>query len=209
MAHITLLGDSIFDNGVYVPGQPDVVSQLHARLPRGWQAELRAIDGACVADVAAQLAQRPAGTTHLVLSVGGNDALGQAEIFNQPVTASAQVFAELAAIREGFNRAYGRLLDQIGVLDLPTVVCTIYDPNFAPLEYRAMATAALTVFNDVITRHVFGRGWPLIDLRLLFDSPADYANPIEPSVQGGEKLTERILQVVQTHDFGQGRSYVF
>jgi hypothetical protein len=35
MAHIILLGDSIFDNGVYVPGGPDVVKQLRQVLPAG------------------------------------------------------------------------------------------------------------------------------------------------------------------------------
>lgn len=34
MAHIILLGDSIFDNGVYVPGGPDVVKQLRSRSRR-------------------------------------------------------------------------------------------------------------------------------------------------------------------------------
>ncbi len=33
--HVVLLGDSIFDNGVYVPGGPDVVTQLRAELPPG------------------------------------------------------------------------------------------------------------------------------------------------------------------------------
>src|SRR3712207_8799829 len=43
--HVVLLGDSIFDNGVYVSGGPDVVRQLRDELPPGWQATLRAIDG--------------------------------------------------------------------------------------------------------------------------------------------------------------------
>jgi hypothetical protein len=30
--HAVLLGDSVFDNGRYVPGEPDVVTQLGAAL---------------------------------------------------------------------------------------------------------------------------------------------------------------------------------
>jgi hypothetical protein len=33
MPHIVLLGDSIFDNAAYVPGELPVIEQLRARLP--------------------------------------------------------------------------------------------------------------------------------------------------------------------------------
>jgi hypothetical protein len=49
--HVVLLGDSIFDNGAYVPGDPDVVTQLRGILPDGWKASLWAIDGAIISDV--------------------------------------------------------------------------------------------------------------------------------------------------------------
>ena len=75
VSHVTLLGDSIFDNSRYVPGGSPVVDQLH-RLPRGWRATLLAVDGAVAADVPSQLARLPADATHLVVSAGGNDALG-------------------------------------------------------------------------------------------------------------------------------------
>jgi hypothetical protein len=45
MAHIVLLGDSIFDNGRYTMGGPDVISQVRQLLPVGWQASLLAVDG--------------------------------------------------------------------------------------------------------------------------------------------------------------------
>ena len=45
MAHIVLLGDSVFDNAAYVPGDPDVRTQLQEKLPKKWKATLLAIDG--------------------------------------------------------------------------------------------------------------------------------------------------------------------
>jgi hypothetical protein len=33
------------------------------------------------------------------------------------------------------------------------------------------------------------------------DEPADYANPIEPSAQGGRKIARVIARVVRDHDF--------
>ena len=34
----------------------------------------------------------------------------------------------------------------------------------------------------------FARRLPMVDLRLICDEDADYANPIEPSVQSGRKI---------------------
>jgi hypothetical protein len=50
---------------------------------------------------------------------------------------------------------------------------------------------------------------PLIDLRLLFNSASDYANPIEPSPTGGTKLVEQMLAVAETHDFAKRRTWVY
>jgi hypothetical protein len=79
---------------------------------------------------------------------------------------------------------------------LPTALCTIYDANY-PEPQAKVITAALTLFNDVITRSAFRRGLPLIDLRLICDRPDDYANPIEPSEKGGDKIARAIAQVIQ------------
>ena len=75
MPRVILLGDSIFDNAAYVAGGPAVVQQLQAGLPVGWEAILRAVDGAVTTDVPRQLQGLPHQST-LMVSVGGNDALG-------------------------------------------------------------------------------------------------------------------------------------
>lgn len=51
MAHLVLLGDSIFDNAAYVPGGEPVIEQLRSRLPRTDRATLLARDGSIVATV--------------------------------------------------------------------------------------------------------------------------------------------------------------
>src|SRR5712664_1385755 len=89
MAHIVLLGDSIFDNGAYTEGGPDVISQVRQLLPDGWHASLFAVDGATTVDVPYQVHRVPPDSTHLVLSAGGNDALecwhpGNARQFHSP-----------------------------------------------------------------------------------------------------------------------------
>ena len=80
MPHLVLLGDSIFDNAAYTGGGPDVVSQTREALPTGWTASLLAIDGSTTDDVAEQVDRLPTDASHVVLSVGGNNALIQASV---------------------------------------------------------------------------------------------------------------------------------
>ena len=74
MNHVVLLGDSVFDNAAYVAGGPDVRSQLQERLGTSWQVSLIAVDGDRAHNVAPQPQHLPPDASHLVVSVGGNDA---------------------------------------------------------------------------------------------------------------------------------------
>src|SRR6476659_6170002 len=85
MGHVVLLGDSIFDNARYVPDRPPVIEQLRRSLPVGWRATLLAVDGHVTNDVERQLCRLPADATHLVVSVGGNDALAESGILRETV----------------------------------------------------------------------------------------------------------------------------
>ena len=203
---IVLLGDSIFDNASYVPGGPAVVQQLNDRLGHGSRATLVAVDGAVVDSVERQIARIPSDATHLVISAGGNDALGASGVLGQSAESVADAVDRLADIVEGFAEDYHRMLDRVLARRLPTALCTIYDANYPPPTRRVVVTA-LGLFNDVITRAAFARGLPLIDLRLICNEPGDYANPIEPSVQGGAKIVAAIARLLDADAHG-GNSIV-
>ena len=209
MSHIVLLGDSIFDNAAYVGENPDVISQLKVKLPENWNANLNAVDGNKVDDVYAQLEKLPENATHLVLSVGGNDALSCISILNEKVASSAEVFIKLANLREDFEEKYQKLLRSILSLGIPTAICTIYNPNYPESTYQRIGVSALTIFNDVIIRQAFQFGIPLIDLRLTCNEATDYANPIEPSSTGGEKIVNAIVNAVFEHNFDKHYTQVF
>jgi hypothetical protein len=194
MNSVTLLGDSIFDNAAYVPGQPDVIQQVRAGLPEEWSASLLARDGAVTHDVRHQLRNLPSDTSNIVISVGGNDALNAAHILFENVRSIAEALLKLSAVREQFATDYRAMLDAVMERQLPTAICLIYDGN-AGSEMQRMNTTALSVFNDVITREAFERRLPVIDLRLICNEPDDYANPIEPSSKGGEKIAAAIVNV--------------
>ena len=193
MPHIVLLGDSVFDNAAYVAGGPDVVRQLRAILPPGWRATLSARDGAVIADLAGQLQKLPAEPSHLVVSIGGNNALGEAALLDAGVASMAEALELMTRVRERFQSAYIRMLDQLLEKHLSIAVATIYEPRFAEPARRRLAATALAVLNDIVTRQAFARQIDLIDLRTICDEDADFANAIEPSVHGGAKIARAIL----------------
>jgi len=184
---IALLGDSIFDNRAYTRGEPDVITHLQTMLPRGWTARLLAVDGATTNHLSAQARRVPVTTTHIVVSIGGNDALMNQDLLAASVRSTAEALAQIAGRVVAFERAYRAALDDVLSLGRDTTLCTIYNGNLE--EPRAtIARVALTVFNDVILRVAFERRLNVIDLRLVCCQPADYANPIEPSCVGGRNL---------------------
>jgi hypothetical protein len=208
VSHIVLLGDSIFDNAAYVPGEPAVIDQLRLELPAGSEATLCAVDGDVTPRVHAQLRKVPKAATHLVVSVGGNDALGFSHITRGPSAPAAHLFDELAKIQAQFRRHYGAMLQALLELERPCAACTIYDaiPGLDP-----GSVTALSIFNDVILRGAFEHGLPVIDLRLVCSDADDYSpiSPIEPSATGGAKIAKAIARVVAIHDFSTNRAAVY
>ncbi len=209
MKHVVLLGDSIFDNKAYVGDGPDGIKQVSEALPDGWTATLAALDGATTSDIKGQLKTMPSDATHLVVSIGGNDALQEKDLIEEKARSVAEVLDKLAKIKAAFKRDYGAMLEVTVARKLPVAVCTIYEARYDDPTARKIAGAGLTIFNDVIMREAFARGVPVIDLRLMFDDDADYANDIEPSVKGGAKIAKAIATLLTTHDFTRRRSEIY
>ena len=208
MGHVILLGDSIFDNARYVPDRPPVIDQLRQALPRGWLASLLAVDGHITEDVANQLKVLPADATHLIVSAGGNDALGESSILNEAACTIGEALSLFHEVRTRFQQSYRAMLQALSAVGKPAAACTVYDaiPGFGPAEQVALAG-----FNEVILREAFLAGLPVIDLRLVCDRPSDYSHvsPIEPSVVGGAKIVRVIADIVTTHDFDRRRSIIY
>jgi hypothetical protein len=207
-SHIALLGDSIFDNRSYTRGEPDVVGHLRSLLPADWGASLFAVDGSMTGDLASQLARLSTDITHLVISVGGNDALRNSDLLASRVSSTTEALRLFATRVNQFESDYRAAIDGALALGRPTTTCTIYNGN---LDANQMATIriALMLFNDVILRIAFEYHLPVIDLRLICNEPADYANPIEPSGRGGRKIAEAIARAVGAVAGKSGGSRVY
>jgi lysophospholipase L1-like esterase len=162
-----------------------------------------------VENVRKQTLDLPETATHLVVSVGGNDAILNAGILQQKVASSAEVLDKLADLAGEFEYRYREMLRSVLSLTKPTAVCTIYFPRIPEPFTQKIAIAALATFNDVIIRQAFLEGVPLIDLRLVCDEDSDYANEIEPSEKGGGKIASAMVRLVSEHNFESRRTEVF
>jgi len=206
--HVALLGDSIFDNGSYTQGEPDVVQHLREILPNGWTASLLALDGSTTEDLESQLAGLEPSVTRVVVSIGGNDALLNIDLLDLPVASTRyalKLFGQRATLFEGMYRsAIRRVLERH-----PRVaVCTIYNGNLDESE-AGPARVALMLFNDAILRVAFELGLDVIDLRLVCTERDDYANAIEPSGKGGRKVARAIARALGALEEGGSRSRVY
>ncbi|MCU1386192.1 MAG: GDSL-lilke lipase/acylhydrolase family protein [Acidobacteria bacterium] len=190
-----LLGDSIFDNRRYTAGEPDVVTHLQRLLPAPWRATLAAVDGATTARLAEQLARVPADASHLVISIGGNDAVQNSDLLTLRVASSAEALQACGERVLAFERRYRQAIEGALKLGYRTAVCTVYNGALGA-DVAAAARVGLTLFNDAILRTAADLRIDVLELRHVCTEPADYANPIEPSGRGGLKIAAAIGRMV-------------
>jgi len=208
VSHLVLLGDSIFDNESYVPGGPPVIEQMRRMLPRGSRATLLAVDGAVCDSVASQVRRLPEDATHLLVSVGGNDALRHSGVLEEVGRPAGEVFTAMTEMQQEFRHDYRAMLRGVLAAGRPTCVCTVYD---AVPGLVSEAVTLLSLFNDVIVREAARQRLPVIDLRLVCDEVRDYStvSPIEPSQHGGHKIAAAVVRVLTAHDFTRGECVVY
>jgi hypothetical protein len=213
MKHIVLAGDSIFDNRPYVRhDQPAVIDQLTKKVGVNNRATLLAVDGDVTADVANQLKSLPKDATEIFISVGGNDGLQAMSIFYEEADRVGEALISIHQLRIGFEERYRQMVETAIETGLPITLCTIYYPRYATKSLdrvvgqigsesrgdgiQQMVMSALAVYNDVIFRVAIENGLNIIDLRTLCNADEDFANPIEPSMIGGDKITDVIVNSV-------------
>mgnify|MGYP001796428843 FL=1 len=199
--HICLMGDSIFDNDGYIPGEPGVIEQMRRSIPKNWTAFKVAVDGDCIEDIPNQLEKVPAQITDIVVSIGGNDLMKFRHLLAR-VAEGEQLEDVIASPLADFEIAYGWMLDSVAAHGPKVTACTIYTAiPFAEPEMRDHAPSAIGAFNAIILRLAEARGLSVIRLDLACTENDDFSDmsPIEPSSKGGQKIVDAILQTL-----GQG-----
>ncbi len=194
MAKLNLYGDSVIDNYQYVEiDERSVLAHLKFQRPT-WEFGHFAIDGHTSVDVVQEQLKTKTNVPS-VLSVGGNDLLRRMEL----LTSSRQMTGldVLEALREILIGLGERIKTIIGRLTGPSLVCTIYNPDFLRDEYlspfQRSAELVISAANDIIQREALLAGKEILELRDIFSQSTDFANPIEPSDKGGLKLANAIV----------------
>lgn len=206
--HIVLVGDSIFDNEVYVKRGDAVIDLLKRNERDQNRSLLLAKDGAVLDDALDQLDLVSPSCTDLIISCGGNDVLRLVRMLSDPVTTVSEACSHFYKEMKAFEQRYERLVRKAKRTVDRVVICTVYDtvPGL-----NGSAVAALAMFNATILRVASSLAVPVIDLRTLFTSDDDYSetSPIEPSVNGGRKIVKAIQQIVEEHDFSVERAVLY
>lgn len=207
--HIALLGDSTIDNGRWVPvGEPSVFDQVQQLEPK---VTLCARDGALIGAIREQLKQIPHDASHVVVSVGGNNATGASTtVLGGPVTDCEEALDRLHNFAADFEVEFAAEMTHLKncIGDKHLVICSCYNPAFAAWNVvtvkQSVANMALSVLADAVLRVATRLKAPVIDLRRVMNKVEDFANPIEPSSVGGAKIAAEIVKVVRTHPFEKG-----
>lgn len=195
MTCVVLVGDSIFDNKAYTNGGPDVTAHLQTMAPSRATVVRCAVDGTTTANVANQYPGIPSEASHVVLSLGGNDAILSADLLDSPVRSTGEAFDLFQRHLQPFEIAYRQAVARLVVPQRSLHVCTIYNGNLGGID-GGRAPTALALWNDVIWRTAQHFGVHVIELRHVCTEPTDFANPLEPSVIGGAKVASAIAVAV-------------
>ena len=202
MAVVSLLGDSIIDNKVYVK-QNELSVKEHLENSSDYSFTQLAVDGHTTKDVLRfQLDILPNLATHQVVSMGGNDLLNQISFLKSKEELTPKEVMEIAVCKLApIKHRYRSIVKKLSQVNSKILLCTVYEGNLSSdLFYRDIdfaSKAMVSMLNDIIFSVGATYNTDVLELRNIFTSEHDYANPIEPSHIGGKKLAESILNWVK------------
>lgn len=212
---MVLIGDSTIDNASYVRFSRGLSVFEHLKNELSTTTiTMLAKDGAVIHSVHhQQLYQVPPDASHLVISVGGNNALGAQSIIHNNSSSTRNNFEQ--AIRQlqrhvlSFETVYASMMEQVCKMNKKVILCTVYNPKFEDETLQMISSMGIVLFNDVIVREALKYGYPIVDLRSTFTESSDYANAIEPSSQGGQKFARAIKKALSEHDFDKKQTVIY
>ncbi len=203
MNKLVLLGDSTIDNKVYVePGELSVKEHLDNLVD--YEVLQIALDGAITDDVINnQINLIPPDTTHILLSIGGNDLLQEIDFLYQDLKYTPKRLLEtVIGLLSPVTENYETIVKQLSTNRAKLLCATVYEGNLVgSVEFDSISNsskAMVSLLNDSIFRICDEYKLDTLDLRNIFVSPEDYANPIEPSHEGGLKFAKKIKEWVGT-----------
>lgn len=206
--HLVLMGDSVLDNRTYVPEHLlSVEEQFRAHFYHTTKVTRLARDGATMEGVRVFQLEHPlpSDTTHVLLSVGGNDGLVAFSSLQR--NSNNSWWSVATTFFQKFAADYDALLELIQTLypKVTLMVCTIYQPWTDKWLFGAVSNVGVRLMNRAIRECAKRRKLPVMDLWAIFTEKADFANVIEPGVPGGDKMVLNFRTFVEDRACGEVR----
>jgi lysophospholipase L1-like esterase len=160
--------------------------------------------------------------SHIIVSIGGNDLLHNIS-FLQTTSELSKVMGKDARIGKWgvkelnpsrnkvfeetyfeiikpFTKQYETIVANLSNHRAKLLLCTVYEGDLVDSDefsdVNNSSKTMVSLFNDIVYRTANKYGADVLELREIFVSPEDYANPIEPSHIGGGKLAKAIRKWV-------------
>ena len=196
--YVSLLGDSIIDNKVYV-GEGELSVTEHLQYNSSSNFTMIAVDGDTTEDVLEnQLDNLKEPVSHIVLSIGGNDLLQNLHLLQDETSGMKFALEKSSELIGEIQENYTKILEHLSQYDAKVLLCTVYEGDLESdvllAEYDKAGQAMLKMHNDTVYYLASKFEVDVLELRNIFTNKEDYANPIEPSHIGGEKLAKAIIQ---------------
>ena len=107
-----------------------------------------------------------------------------------------EVFEQSVGIMAPIKRRYQTIVEKLSLQNSNILLCTVYEGNLLndPLLYdiALSSKAMVSMLNDIVYSTANTYKAEVLELRNIFATPKDYANPIEPSHIGGSKFALEI-----------------
>jgi len=196
--YVSLLGDSIIDNKIYVEeGELSVTEHLQHNSSSNFT--MIAVDGDTTEDVLDnQLDNLKEPVSHIVLSIGGNDLLQNLHLLQDETSGMKLALEKFSELISEIQENYTKILERLSQYDAKVLLCTVYEGDLETdvllAEYDKAGQAILKMHNDTVYYIASKFDVDVLELRNIFTNKEDYANPIEPSHIGGGKLAKAIIQ---------------
>jgi lysophospholipase L1-like esterase len=196
--HVSLLGDSIIDNKVYV-GEGELSVTEHLQHKSSSYFSMIAVDGDTTEEVLDnQLDNLKEPVSHIVLSIGGNDLLQNLHLLQDEISGMKFALEKCSELISEIQENYIKILKHLSQYDAKVLLCTVYEGDLESdlllAEYDKAGQVMLKMHNDTVYYLASKFEVDVLELRNIFTNKEDYANPIEPSHIGGEKLAKAIIQ---------------
>ena len=152
--YVSLLGDSIIDNKIYVEeGELSVTEHLQNNSSSNFT--MIAVDGDTteeVLDNQLDILKEP--VSHIVLSIGGNDLLQNLHLLQDETSGMKFALEKSSELIGEIQENYTKILEHLSQYDAKVLLCTVYEGDLESdvllAEYDKAGQAMLKMHNDTV-----------------------------------------------------------